>query len=57
VHSITAALAREGDQDVMPAIGAAGTGEAVGEDAAFQVTAELAFHIGRHALAIPVVFP
>ena len=41
----------------MPAIGACGPGEAVGEDAALEVAAELTLHIGRHALTVPVVFP
>jgi hypothetical protein len=33
------------------------TGKIQGEDAALKVTAELPFHIGRHALPVPVVFP
>ena len=37
--------------------GAAGAGEAVGEDAAFEVTPELPFHAGWHALPVPGVFP
>jgi hypothetical protein len=41
----------------MPAVRASGAGEAVGEDAAFEVVAELALHVGRHALPVPVVFP
>jgi hypothetical protein len=35
----------------------AGPSEAVGEAAAFEVVAELALHLGRHALPIPIVFP
>jgi hypothetical protein len=41
----------------MPAVRAAGASETVGEDAAFEVVAELALHVGRHALPVPVVFP
>jgi len=40
----------------MPTVRAAGACKTVGEDAAFQITAELPFHIGRHALRVPVVF-
>ena len=39
----------------MPAVRAPGPGEAVGEDAAFQITPELPFYVGRHALRVPVV--
>ena len=40
----------------MPAVRTPGPGEAIGEDAAFEVVAELALHVGRHALRVPVVF-
>jgi hypothetical protein len=36
----------------MPAVPASSAGEA-----AFEVAAELALHIGRHALPIPVILP
>ena len=42
------ALARERDQEVVPALPAAGAGEAVGKDAALQVTAELALDVGGY---------
>jgi hypothetical protein len=41
----------------MPAVRTPGPDEAIGEDAAFEVVAELALHGGRHALSVPVVFP
>ena len=41
----------------MPAVRTAGAGEAGGDDAAFEITPELPFHVGRHTLAVPVVFP
>ena len=28
-----------------------------GEDAAFQITPEFPFHVGRHPLPVPVIFP
>ena len=49
-----APLAREGDQKVIPAVRAPGPSEAAGEDAAFQITPKCPFHIGRHALRVPV---
>jgi hypothetical protein len=52
-----APFAREGDQEVVPAVRTSGAGEAVGENAALEVTAELPFHVGRHPLGIPVVVP
>ena len=42
------ALARERDQEVVPALPAAGAGEAVGQDAALQVAAELALDVGGY---------
>ena len=42
------ALARERDQEVVAALSAAGPGEAVGEDAALQITPELPLHILRY---------
>jgi hypothetical protein len=50
-------LAGEGDQEVMAALRTSGPGEAIGEDSAFQITPEFPFHIGRHALPVPIVFP
>ena len=41
----------------MPAVRTPGPGKTVGEDAAFEVVAELALHVGRHALPVPIVFP
>jgi hypothetical protein len=41
----------------VPAVRTSGPGEAIGKDAALEITAELAFHIGRHALPVPIVFP
>jgi hypothetical protein len=49
-------FAREGNQEVMAAVRKSGPREAIGEDAAFEVAAELAFHSGRHAPPVPVVF-
>jgi hypothetical protein len=51
-----APLAREGDQEIMPAVRASGPGETLGEDAALEVTTKFPFDIGRHALRVPVVF-
>lgn len=51
-----APLAREGDQEVMAAVRTSGPRKTVGEDSTFEVTAELAFHVGRHALPVPIVF-
>jgi hypothetical protein len=42
-----ASLARERDQEIVPARVAAGASEAASQDAAFQVAAELALHRGR----------
>ena len=41
----------------MPAVRTPGPGKTVGEDAAFEAVAELALHVGRHALPVPLVFP
>ena len=43
-----APLAGERDQEVVPALAAAGAGEAVGEDAAVEIAAELPLHVRRH---------
>jgi len=48
--------AEKGDQEVTATLDAEGRGKAVGKDAALEVTPELAFHIGRHALPVAVVF-
>lgn len=50
----TSALAGEGDQKVMAAGRAAGTGKAVGEDAAGEIVTEFTFHRARYARAIAV---
>jgi hypothetical protein len=52
-----APLAGEGHQEIVSARGAAGPSEAVGQDAAFQVTPKLPFHVDGHPLAVPIVFP
>jgi hypothetical protein len=52
----TAAFAGERNEKIMPTVRAAGACKTVGKDAAFEVAAELAFHIGRHAQPVPVVF-
>jgi len=51
-----AALAREGNQEAMPAVRTPGPGKTVGEDATLRVAVELALHVGRHALRVPIVF-
>jgi hypothetical protein len=51
-----APLAEESHQEVTAAIRAVGTGEAIGEDAAFQVASEVPLDIGRHRMAIPIAF-
>jgi len=45
-----APLAGEGDEEVVPALPTTGTGEAMGEDAAFQIAAELALDVDRHRI-------
>jgi hypothetical protein len=42
------AFARERDQEVVPALSAASAGEAMGEDAAVEIAAELPLHMLRH---------
>ena len=46
------AFAGVGDQEIVPAVGAAGAGKTVGEDAAFEVAAE--FPLGDCGCARPV---
>ena len=51
----TAALTRERYQEVMSTVAAAGAGEAVGKDDAFEVLAKGLLHIGRRSMvALPV---
>ena len=45
-----AAFAGKRDQEIVPALPAAGTGEAVGQNAAFEVAAKLPLHVLRHAV-------
>ena len=52
-----AALAREGDQEVMPAVRAAHPGEAVGQNAAGQVLAELPLDVGGNGIAVRLATP
>ncbi len=40
----------------MPAVRTSGPGEALGQNAAFEVVAKFPFHVGGHALPVPVVF-
>lgn len=40
-----ATLARVGDEEVVPALATAGTGEAVGQDATFEIAAEFALDV------------
>jgi hypothetical protein len=49
-----AAFAGKCNQEIVSAVCAPGTGEAVGQDAALQIAAELRLHVLRHALAIGV---
>jgi len=49
-----AAFARKGNQKIVPARPAAGPGEAVGQNAALEVAAELPLHVRRHAVPISV---
>ena len=49
-----AAFARKGNQKIVPARPAPGTGEAVGQNAAFEVAAQLPLHVRRHAVPIGV---
>jgi hypothetical protein len=49
-----APLAREGPQEIVAARGAAGAGEAVGQDAALQVASQLALRVAGYR--VPIVF-
>ena len=49
------AFAREGDQEVMTALVAAGSRKAVGEDSALQVPPQLPLGVRRDALVLPVI--
>ena len=51
-----APLAGKRDQEVVPALPAAGAGKTVGQEAALQVTAELALHILRHRFVVIMAF-
>ena len=50
-----APFARKRDQEITSALPAPSPGEAVGQDAAFQMAAKLPLHILRHAVALPLV--
>jgi hypothetical protein len=39
----------------MPAVRTPGPGETVGQNSTFEVAAELALHVGRHTLPVPIV--
>ena len=45
----------KGDQKILSALPAPSAGEAVGENAAFQVAAKLPLHVSRHAAAFAVL--
>ena len=47
-----APLARERDEEVVPALPTSGPRETVSEDAALEIAAELALDVGRHRIAI-----
>ena len=47
-------LCRKSDQEIVSTLPAPGAGEAVGQDAAFQIAAKLPLHILRHAVPIGV---
>lgn len=51
----SATLARERNEKIMPTVRAVGAGETAGENAELKVATKFAFHIGRHALRVPVV--
>lgn len=51
-----ASFAGEGDKEITTAIRAVGTGEAIGEDTAFQVASEVPLDIGRHRMSVPIAF-
>jgi len=50
-----APFAREGDQKIVSALATASTGEAVGQDAAFEVATKLPLHVLCHTAAIIVL--
>lgn len=47
-----APLAGEGDQEVVPALCATGAGEAMGEDDALELTAELALNVAGNRVGV-----
>jgi hypothetical protein len=47
-------LQDKGDQEIVSALFAAGPGEAVGQNAAFEVAAKLPLHVPRHAVPVGV---
>ena len=49
-----ASLAGEGHEKLVAAVGTAGAGEAVGENPAFEVLAQLVLHVGWYRLAVRV---
>jgi hypothetical protein len=51
-----APLAREGNEQVIPAARTSGAGEARKQDAALEAATELASHKGQDALSVPTVF-
>jgi len=53
---ISASLTRKCDEKVSTAIRAVGAGEAISEDAAFQVASEVPLDIGRHRMSVPIAF-
>jgi hypothetical protein len=57
LHSLWLGITGEGYQEVVAALGTSGTGEAVSEDAALQVAAELPLHVPWPPLSLPVVSP
>jgi hypothetical protein len=52
----TASLAGQGDQKVVTAAGTSGAGEAVGQDAAFEIAAEFPLDVGRGRTARFVLY-
>jgi hypothetical protein len=50
-------LAGEGHQEIVAALGTAGAGEAVGQDAALQVAAQLALHVAGYRVPIALASP
>jgi len=49
--------AEKGDQEVTATLDAAGTGEAVGQDAALQIASQFALHVAGYRVPIAVAFP